>query len=500
MIRPTGVRVSGADLRSMLGLPAGPPEVVTGVTLDSRRVHAGDLYAALPGFTTHGARFAAMAQSAGAAAILTDRSGVEAIEASGGVDVPVLVVDDPRGVLGAVSAWVYGDPAGAMATTGITGTNGKTTTSYLLDAALRAGGHITGVIGTVATHIGDDVIPATRTTPEAPDLHALLAVMRERGASAVTMEVSSHALELGRVDGVTFDLAVFTNLSQDHLDFHGDMASYFAAKSMLFTPQRAAAGLVCLDDEWGRRLAAAATIPVTTYSVGSPADWTVSDVAPGHQGTTAFTVHGPGVVLAARIGMPGMFNVANALAAVAAAVHHGVDAEVAVAGIGASGGVPGRMERVQAGQDFLVLVDYAHSPDAVARAISAARDAVTGDVIVVLGCGGDRDREKRPVMGEVAARGADVLIVTDDNPRSEAPSAIRAAIMEGARAVGPADRGVLYDEGERRDAIAHAVRLAGPADCVLLLGKGHEQGQEVAGVVTPFDDRLVVREALEALT
>jgi UDP-N-acetylmuramoyl-L-alanyl-D-glutamate--2,6-diaminopimelate ligase len=484
----------------MLGLPDGPPEQVTGVTLDSRRVRPGDLYAALPGFTTHGARFAAMAQSSGAAAILTDPDGAELITGLDGIAVPLLVVDDPRAALGAVSAWVYGDPARALVTTGITGTNGKTTTSYLLDAALRAGGHVTGVIGTVATHVGDDVIPATRTTPEAPDLHALLAVMRERGASAVTMEVSSHALELGRVDGVHFDLAVFTNLSQDHLDFHGDMDSYFAAKAGLFGPERAAAGLVCVDDEWGRRLAAAATIPVTTYAVGARADWMVSDVAPGHQGTTTFTVHGPGVELPGRVGMPGLFNVANALAAVAAAVHHGVAADLAVAGVGNSPGVPGRMERVQAGQDFLVLVDYAHSPDAVARAIAAAREAVPGDVIVVLGCGGDRDREKRPVMGEVAARGADVLIVTDDNPRSETPSSIRDAIMEGARSVGSADRAVLYDEGERRDAIARAVLLAGPEDCVLLLGKGHEQGQEAAGVITPFDDRLVVREALEALS
>ena len=499
MIRPTGVRVSGAALRRMLGLPDGPPEHVTGVTLDSRRVRPGDLYAALPGYTTHGARFAAMVQAAGAAAILTDPAGEQLIEAAGDVDLPTLVVDDPRGMLGAVSAWVYGEPARALATTGITGTNGKTTASYLLDAALRAGGHTTGVIGTVATHIGDEVLPATRTTPEAPDLHALLAVMRERGASAVTLEVSSHALELGRVDGVVFDLAVFTNLSQDHLDFHGDMGSYFRAKAALFTPQRAAAGLVCVDDEWGARLAAAAAVPLTTYAVGAAADWTVTHVAHAGLGTTTYVAHGPGVEVRARVGLPGLFNVANALAALAAAVHHGVDADVAAEAIGDCAGVPGRMERIRAGQEFLVLVDYAHTPDAVGRAIAAAREAVTGDVIVVLGCGGDRDRDKRPRMGEVAARTADVLIITDDNPRSEPPSQIRAAIMEGARQVGPADRAVLHDEGDRRDAITRAVRSAGPSDCVLLLGKGHEQGQEAAGVVTPFDDRLVVREALEAL-
>ena len=490
--------MGGDALRRMLGLPDGPPEVVTGVTLDSRRVRPGDLYAALPGFTTHGARFAAQARANGAAGILTDPSGADLIGSGGGIDVPVLVVEDPRGLLGAVSALIYGDPSGALVTTGITGTNGKTTASYLLDAALRAGGHTTGVIGTVATQIGDEVLPATRTTPEAPDLHALLAVMRERGASVVTIEVSSHALELGRVDGVRFDLAVFTNLSQDHLDFHGDMESYFAAKAQLFTADRAAAALVCVDDAWGRRLADGADIPVTTYALGAPADWTVTDVAHGDQGTT-YVAHGPGVEVPARVGLPGMFNVANALAALAAAFHHGVDAQVAAAAIGDCAGVPGRMERIRAGQDFLVLVDYAHTPDAVGRAIAAAREAVTGDVIVVLGCGGDRDRDKRPLMGEVAARGADVLIITDDNPRSEPPSLIRAAMMEGARWVPSADRAVLLDEGDRRDAIMRAVRSAGPSDCVLVLGKGHEQGQEAAGVVTPFDDRLVVREALEGL-
>ena len=310
--------------------------------------------------------------------------------------------------------------------------------------------------------------------------------------------MSSHALELGRVDGVRFDLAVFTNLSQDHLDFHGDMESYFAAKAQLFTADRAAAALVCVDDAWGRRLADGADIPVTTYALGAPADWTVTDVAHGDQGTT-YVAHGPGVEVPARVGLPGMFNVANALAALAAAFHHGVDAQVAAAAIGDCAGVPGRMERIRAGQDFLVLVDYAHTPDAVGRAIAAAREAVTGDVIVVLGCGGDRDRGKRPLMGEVAARGADVLIITDDNPRSEPPSLIRAAMMEGARWVPSADRAVLLDEGDRRDAIMRAVRSAGPSDCVLVLGKGHEQGQEAAGVVPPFDDRLVVREALEGL-
>jgi UDP-N-acetylmuramoyl-L-alanyl-D-glutamate--2,6-diaminopimelate ligase len=487
----------------MLGLPDGPPEHVTGVTLDSRRVRPGDLYAALPGFTTHGARFAAQAQSAGAAGILTDPSGADLIVADGGIDVPLLVVDDPRGMLGAVSAAVYGEPARALVTTGITGTNGKTTVSYLLDAALRAGGHTTGVIGTVATHIGDEVLPATRTTPEAPDLHALLAVMRERGASAVTMEVSSHALELGRVDGVHFDLAVFTNLSQDHLDFHGDMESYFRAKAQLFTAQRAAHGLVCVDDQWGQRLATGAGVPVTTCALDHPADWTVRDLRPdpAAPGAVQFTAVGPGgLEVAAGVGLAGRFNVANALAALAAAVHHGVAPQRAADAIRGCPGVPGRMERVSAGQDFVAIVDYAHTPDAVARAIGATREAVTGRVITVLGCGGDRDREKRPSMGEVAARDSDILVITDDNPRSESARAIREAIVGGTLRVDRRRRAQVLVEADRARAIGIAAGMAQPGDAVLVLGKGHEQGQEAAGMVTPFDDRVELRRVMEAVT
>lgn len=499
-IRPTGVSRSAHDLRTLLGLPPGGPFLIRGVTLDSRRVRPGDLYAALPGFTTHGARFAPMAVAAGAAAILTDPVGADLLAGKELWGVPVLVVADPRGVLGEVSAWIYGRPAESLRTTGITGTNGKTTTSYLLDAALRAGGHSTGIVGTVATQIGDEVLPATRTTPEAPDLHALLAVMVQRGADAVTMEVSSHALSLGRIDGVLLDLAVFTNLSRDHLDFHGDMEEYFSAKADLFTPQRARAGIVCVDDAWGRRLAQTAGVPATTYAVDGPADWTVTDVVPADHGAASFVARGPGgVAVPGGVGLPGRFNIANALAALAAAVHHGVDPRAAADGIRACPGVPGRMERVVAGQPFLAVVDYAHTPDAVGRAIAAAREVASGRVIVVLGCGGDRDREKRPVMGEVAAAGADIVVITDDNPRSESPSGIRTAIMEGVRRVDERQRAEVLEEGDRRTAIGIAVGRAESGDAVLVLGKGHEQGQEAAGVITPFDDRVELRAVLEAL-
>lgn len=496
-IRPDGVHASGDALRALLGLPAGPPDDVTGVTLDSRAVRPGDLYAALPGFRTHGARFAGQAVAAGAAAILTDPAGVGLLDDPG---VPVLVVDDPRGVLGELAAWLYGRPGDALAMTGITGTNGKTTTSYLLDAALRADGRLTGVIGTVATQIGDDVLPAERTTPEAPDVHALLAVMRQRGASAVTLEVSSHALTLGRVDGLRFGLAVFTNLSQDHLDFHGDMEAYFEAKATLFAPVRAAAALVCVDDPWGQRMAErarAAGLPTTTLALDAAADWTASDVTPGERGSQEFAVHGPdGLVLSAGVGLPGRFNVANALLALAAAVHHGVPAEIAAAGIRACPGVPGRMERVAADPERLALVDYAHTPDAVERALAAARAVTARRLLCVLGCGGDRDRDKRPLMGQIAAASADVLIVTDDNPRSESPATIRADMMAGVQHVPAASRAEVREIGDRQEAIRTAVVLAGPGDTVLVLGKGHEQGQEVAGVVTPFDDRVALRAAL----
>jgi UDP-N-acetylmuramoyl-L-alanyl-D-glutamate--2,6-diaminopimelate ligase len=500
--RPRGVHGGGEALRAILGLPPGPPGAVTGVTLDSRSVRPGDLYAALPGFTTHGARFARMARDAGAAAILTDPAGAGIIEADGVSGVPLLVVDDPRGVLGEVSDWLYGRPSAALVTTGISGTNGKTTTAYLLDAALRSGGRTTGVVGTVAIQVGDDVLPATRTTPEAPDLHAVLALMRQRGVWAVTMEVSSHALSLGRVDGVHFDLAVFTNLSQDHLDFHGDMESYFAAKASLYTPERSAAALVCTDDPWGRRIARLAAergVQVLSYGVEAPADWSAIGIGPAGPGTSKFGVRGPGGLdIAAGVALPGRFNVANALAALAAAVHHGIDPQVAAHAIRQCPGVPGRMERVDAGQAHLAFVDYAHTPDAVVRAIAAARELSDGRVLVVLGCGGDRDAEKRPVMGEVAARDADVLVITDDNPRSESPTAIRAAMMGGARRVGPGARAEVLDEADRRAAIGLAAGRAGPGDVVLVLGKGHEQGQEAAGVITPFDDRVELRAAIEA--
>lgn len=477
-------RVHGADVR------------VTGVTASSDRARPGDLFAAIPGRTTHGAAFAAAAVASGAVAVLTDEPGYASIAA----DVPVIVVPEVRAAIGPVSAEVYGNPSAGMRMLGITGTSGKTTTTFLMRAGLRAAGRVPGVIGTVATMIGDDEIESGFTTPEAPDLQALFAVMRERGVTDVAMEVSSHALAMRRVDGTRFDVAGFTNLSEDHLDFHSGMDDYFAAKGRLFT-ELADHAVIVVDDEWGRRLAGRVGADggcVTVATLGQGAVWHAADVTATADGTTAFRAIGPGHDLRMGCAIPGRYNVANALLALAMLARAGVDPEVAAPAI-ATASVPGRMERIEAGQRFLAVVDYSHKPAAVDGALRALRPLTQGRLIVVLGCGGDRDRGKRPHMGEIAARGADLLIVTDDNPRSEDPAAIRAAMLDGAHAVPAAERGEVTEVGDRAEAIATAAGSARPGDTVLVAGKGHETGQEIAGVVHPFDDRSVLRAAIEAL-
>jgi UDP-N-acetylmuramoyl-L-alanyl-D-glutamate--2,6-diaminopimelate ligase len=476
----------GADVRGTLG-DLG----VTGISLSSQRIQPGDLYAALPGARAHGVDFAGAAVASGAVAVLTDAAGAERAD----VDVPILVVDNPRSVLGRLAARVYGDPAAVMRMIGVTGTQGKTTTTRLLEGGLTHSGATAAVIGTVGTRVAGADVKTALTTPEAPDLHGLFAMMRERGVVACAMEVSSHALVKGRVDGVVFDVAVFLNLGRDHLDFHADLEDYFAAKASLFAPERARLGLVNVDDEHGRRLLDLAGIPLRTFSAaGAEADWRAVDIEAGPAGST-FTVEGPGGLrLPAGVPLPGDFNVANALAAVAACAEAGFDAARVAVGIRRGQGVPGRLELVDAGQDFVVVVDYAHKPDAVEAILRTLRPLTTGRLLVVLGAGGDRDPGKRPIMGEIAGRLADVLVVTDDNPRTEDPAAIRAAVLAGT---GAATAEVL-EVGDRRAAIEEAVRRAQPGDIVLLAGKGHETGQEIAGVVHPFDDRAVARKALES--
>ena len=511
MSAPRPASLTSSSLRDLALLVAAPTDdlhdaddvKVNGVTLDSRAVRPGDLYAALPGARAHGADFGAQVADAGAAGVLTDADGVARLRAAG-VELPVITVDAPRSVLGAISAHIYGTTDLNLTMVGITGTNGKTTTAYLMASALEVLGHRTGLIGTVETRIGDERIKSVRTTPETTDLHAILAVMDERDTDTCVMEVSSHALSQHRVDGVVYDLSLFTNLSQDHLDFHADMEDYFAAKAQLFTPERSTRALVCVDDVWGRRLADESAVPVTTLTTleDQKADWVVIVNAAE---PSRFALRGSNIELDLRSALPGDFNVANTAMAAVALLLLGEDTDAVGRAIHTDPHVPGRMEKVTLTQaadvesGLLAVVDYAHTPDAVEAALAALRPTTSGRLVVVLGAGGDRDRGKRHGMGRAAAALADVVVVTDDNPRSEDPAVIRAAVMEGARTVDTS--AVIVEVGGRRDAIREAVRLAregGPGSVIAVVGKGHETGQEVAGEVQPFDDRDELRAALDA--
>ena len=472
---------------------------ITGVTLRSRDVEVSDLFAALPGASSHGARFAAEAVSRGAVAILTDAAGVA--EIGGDIDVPVLVHPDPRSVLGEVAATVYGHPSEKLRVIGVTGTSGKTTTTYLVEAGLRSADRVAGLVGTVGIRIGGRDHPSALTTPEAPDLQALLAVMVEQGVDTVVMEVSSHALTLGRVDGVRFAVGGFTNLSRDHLDFHPTMQDYFDAKAQLFDPEsatHAAVSVVCVDDDAGRAIAALAHDPVSVSVTGSDADWRVEEAVTtgeGSEGAQEFRVLDPaGVHHELRIGLPGRYNVANCLLAVALLDAVGVSPEQAAPGL-RTATVPGRLEPIDRGQPFLALVDYAHKPGALKAVLQTLREQSPGRLAVVFGAGGNRDAGKREPMGRVAAELADLVVVTDDNPRDEEPSAIRAAITAGASG----GRAEVIELGDRRAAIEFAVAWAQPGDVVLIAGKGHEPGQTSHGVTRPFDDRDELAAALEAL-
>ncbi|WP_370645161.1 UDP-N-acetylmuramoyl-L-alanyl-D-glutamate--2,6-diaminopimelate ligase [Pseudonocardia sp. DSM 110487] len=489
--RPRVVRPVPLDqLGAAVGVSARGAATVTGVTLRASDARHGDLFAALPGSRAHGADYAAVAIAAGAVAVLTDQEGARRPALAG---VPLLVHPRPRDVLGAVAALVNSDPTAQLRVLGVTGTSGKTTTAHLLEAGLAAAGRTAGLVGTVGTRIDGRRLPTALTTPEAPDLQALFAVMAEDGVTDVAMEVSSHALAMGRVAGTHFAVAAFTNLSQDHLDFHRDMEDYFETKAALFDG-RAERAVVCVDDEWGKRLAARTPGAITVSTTGQ-ASWRAVDARTGPDGTQSFTALAPdGERLTVRLQLPGVFNVANAAVALACLDAVGVPAAVAAAGF-ADVAVPGRVQRIEEGQPFLAIVDYAHKPGAVAALLDALRPQVDGRLIVVLGCGGDRDRGKRPLMGAAAAARAELLIVTDDNPRTEDPAEIRAAMLAGAEAEPRA--GDLMEIGDRRAAIAAAVACAKPGDAVVVAGKGHETGQEVMGVKHPFDDAAELAVALQ---
>jgi UDP-N-acetylmuramoyl-L-alanyl-D-glutamate--2,6-diaminopimelate ligase len=457
--------------------------LVTSVGYRSGEASEGGLFFCVPGRSRDGHDFAKEAVSRGAASVVVER-WLDLPE-----DVTQVRVPSVRGAMGHVAAEFYGRPHERLTMIGITGTNGKTTTTYVLEGVFRAAGLTPAVVGTTGLRIDGRTAPLDRTTPEAPDLHRLLTDMLNDGINAVAMEVSSHGLDQDRVAGARFSCAVFTNLSQDHLDYHGTIEAYFQAKARLFTPEMADRAAVNNDSPEGRSLLRA-DLPTVTYGVGSGADLTATDIATSAQGVS-FRVDGTTV----RSRLRGAFNVHNCLAAMAAARQVGIDDATAARGIGLVRGVPGRLEPVESGQPFQVLVDYAHTPDSVENVLRAARPLARGKVIVVLGCGGDRDRGKRPRMGEAATRLADLSMLTSDNPRSEDPEAIIAEIEPGARRGG----GAYVVEPDRRAAIRLALEAAKPADVVVIAGKGHETGQEFAGRVIPFDDRVVAAEELRRL-
>jgi UDP-N-acetylmuramoyl-L-alanyl-D-glutamate--2,6-diaminopimelate ligase len=479
---------------------AAVPDVrISGVTLRAQDAAPGDLFAALVGSTAHGAQFTAAALDGGAVAVLTDPDGAAIIERLLGdpVPVPVLVHPAPRSVLGALASAVYGHPSDRVVVLGVTGTSGKTTTTHLIEAGLRAAGRTPGMIGTVGVRIAGSDVPSALTTPEAPALQALLAVMAERGVDTAVMEVSSHALELGRVDGIGFAAGGFTNLSRDHLDFHPSMEAYFDAKAKLFdpaSPLHARTSVVCVDDDAGRAMAALAGGAITVSADGYPAHWGCEDVVSLDSGVQEFTAVDPaGVRHRLRIGLPGRYNVANALLALAMLDVIGVSPEQASPGL-RTAAVPGRLELVDRGQDFLAVVDYAHKPGAL-RAVLETLRRPGGRLAVVFGAGGNRDPGKREPMGEVAAELADLVVVTDDNPRDEDPAAIRAAVRAGAARHPNAE---VVEIADRREAIVHAVGWARRGDVVVIAGKGHETGQTGGGQTRPFDDREELASALES--
>lgn len=485
------MRLSHLAAACGLGAPHNDVEVAD-ITFDSREVRPGTLFVALAGATRDGHAFIATAVAAGAAAVLLDRSRVAEFA---NLTVPLLVVDDTRAALGLLAAAFYRHPARELAMVGITGTNGKTTTSFLLEAVLRNAGRAPGVIGTVNYRWRDVVEPAPNTTPESLVVQRLLRRMRDDGVDSVAMEVSSHGLSTHRLTGTQFDVALFTNLSQDHLDFHGTMQHYFDAKLRLFTEHLAAGGVavVNVDDAHGRELAAKLGAAVTVSAAGAAADWSCREVA-HHVDGTEITLVSPHDTRTFRTGLLGEFNVSNALQTLAAADALGVDLDTSTAALAALRGVPGRLQHIGGGDRPHVFVDYAHTPDALARALTALRPLTRGALTVVFGCGGDRDRQKRPLMAQAAEQHADRIIVTSDNPRSESPDAILDDIVAGFTA-----RANVARDADRARAIATAVSTAAPDDVILLAGKGHETYQEIHGVRRDFDDLEHARRALESL-
>ena len=495
MLRPH-VPIPGRTLRAVSELTSALSNfsdlehiTITGVSIDSHQIEAGDLFVAVAGAKVHGATYAGNAKLNGAVAILTDEVGAALIS-----DLPVLVVADPRAMAGVVAAWLHNEPMRDMFSVGVTGTNGKTTVTTLLHQIAMAAGRQSGLVGTVETRIGDEIVEALRTTPEAPELQSLAAVMRERHMRNLFIEVSSHAVSLNRIGGSHFDIAAFTNLSQDHLDFHADMDSYFAAKAALFSYKYADTAYINIDSTWGKKLLEIQELPVVTVSRNTKsADWYFERIEIGARSTEIAIRGAGGVLIETTTKLVGDFNFDNLLLAIAISVASGID-PIDIAAITPSlSGAEGRLEKVDLGQTFTALVDYAHSPDSVKSVLETLRKSTTEKVIAVLGCGGDRDKSKRPLMGAALLAGSDVAIFTSDNPRSEDPAQIIKEMVSGLTLSATSSI-----EIDRKQAIEIAVAAAKPGDVVVILGKGHEPGQEIAGVKHNFDDRLVLAAAIEA--
>jgi UDP-N-acetylmuramoyl-L-alanyl-D-glutamate--2,6-diaminopimelate ligase len=462
--------------------------VITGLTLSSKDVQEGDLFIALPGEKNHGADFVEDAISLGAVAVLTDVGGAAKVKG-----VPVIVSSNPRRAAGVISAWFYSEPMRDLYSVGVTGTNGKTTVTTLLHQIMSAAGRESGLIGTVETRIGEEVITSKRTTPESSDLQALSAVMRERHMRNLVMEVSSHAIALERIRGSHFAVVAFTNLSQDHLDFHKTMQAYFEAKAKLFSYEFADLAVINIDDSYGIKLAELTELPVMTVSRhDQSATWHYTSISKDYVGAHVAIRGSAGILIEGKVHLHGGYNFDNLLMAVAIATESGIDPIDIAAILPQLTGAVGRLDAVRLGQNFTALVDYAHSPDAVTRVLETAREISDGRVIAVLGCGGDRDTSKRSLMGKALQDGADVAIYTSDNPRSEKADAILVQMTLGLDIHEPS--AVIED---RADAIRAAVNEAQEGDVVLVLGKGHEKGQEINGTVHPFDDRVELARAIE---
>ena len=482
-LRPA--KVDGKNLSSFDPKLFNSDVVITGVSINASEVKSGDLFIALPGKKTHGMNFIDQAISNGAVAVLSDRKI--------GSKIPVFIDPSPRNLVGSISDWAYNKPFSKLEAVGITGTNGKTTTSNLVKQLWELNNINSGLIGTLGVEIGEEKIAGVRTTPEADELQALAAVMVERGNTHLAMEVSSIAIDQGRINSAKYKVVAFSNLTQDHLDYHKSMDQYFDAKAKLFTPEFAQNAVINIDDQYGQKLYKMSKLPSKTVSRSDKsADWYYSKIESLSDGYKVEISGKSGQIISGSFPLIGEHNLDNLLLAVACVSICGLTDMQITNSISKLKSVPGRLEIISAGQSFSAVVDYAHTPDAVSRVLKSVRSFTSGRVIGILGCGGDRDKSKRLPMGQALFNGSDLAIFTSDNPRSEKAEAILKDMTDG---INMAEKGFVRTD--RKDAINFAVKTAKPGDCILLMGKGHESGQEISGVVTPFDDRIELANSIK---